>query len=128
MSRTDAATVSSILLVDDDFLVRRAVRRRLEAEGFAVTAAATGDDASRLAACTDPFEVGVFDLDLPDAHGVELARALLSRGQVRRAVFFSATTDPRERAAATAHGRFVPKLAPVTELVDAIHHTLGTER
>ena len=35
------------------------------------------------------FDVGVFDIELPDGNGVELASELIEEGTVDRAVFFS---------------------------------------
>jgi DNA-binding NarL/FixJ family response regulator len=60
-----------ILLADDDFRVRRSVKRLLEQEGFEIVGeAADGREAVRMAAEVCP-DVAVLDLSMPDLNGVE---------------------------------------------------------
>ncbi len=65
-----------VLVVDDDATTRLLVGRRLEAEGFACTAVATGSEA--LAVVEGGFRgVVLLDLQLPDLDGRELMPNLL---------------------------------------------------
>ena len=60
-----------ILLVEDESKVARAVQAGLEAEGYEVTLAATGD-AGLQAANTRNFDLIVLDLMLPGRDGLEI--------------------------------------------------------
>ena len=75
-----------LLLIDDDRSIQRATARVLRSKGFAVTAACSCAEA-RLQA--GHFDVGVFDIELGDGSGVELAQAMRFRGQIGCAVFFT---------------------------------------
>lgn len=67
-----------VLLVEDDESVRGACRRALEAVGFEVVEAVTGEAASELIAAGG-FVGAVVDLVLPDAEGLDLLRAMRRR-------------------------------------------------
>lgn len=62
-----------VLLVEDDEAIARSVRRSLEAHGYAVLHAPTAATA-REAVASQPFDVILLDLMLPDGDGVTLCR------------------------------------------------------
>ncbi len=64
-----------ILLVEDEERIADAVRRGLEAEGFAVDVAATGTDGLWLAT-EQPYDVIVLDIMLPGINGLRICRTL----------------------------------------------------
>lgn len=64
-----------VLLVDDDAALLRALAINLRSRGWAVTAAADGQSALRLAA-EQEVDVVVLDLGLPDVDGLEVLRRL----------------------------------------------------
>jgi DNA-binding response OmpR family regulator len=66
---------SKILVVDDDALMRRTLKYRLEQEGYAVTIADTGEQALT---CTrmDPPDLVLLDIGLPGQDGLTVARVL----------------------------------------------------
>lgn len=64
-----------ILVVDDDVLVRRTLKYRLEHEGYAVTTAETGE-AALSAARQDRPDLVLLDIGLPDKDGLAVARTL----------------------------------------------------
>jgi CheY-like chemotaxis protein len=67
-----------ILLVEDDAATRRALSELLAGAGHEVVAAAHGlEGLSALAGA--PFDLALFDLDLPGVDGFELIRLLRSR-------------------------------------------------
>jgi two-component system, OmpR family, response regulator len=68
-----------VLVVDDDARLVRALRRGLEAEGFAVDTAADGVEGEWLAT-ENPYDVMVLDVMLPVVDGLELC-ARLRRAQ-----------------------------------------------
>src|SRR5919204_2776975 len=63
------------LVVDDEPQIRRALRVVLRANGYAVTEVGSGE-AALDAAATQPFDVMILDLMLPDVQGVEVCRRL----------------------------------------------------
>ena len=68
-----------ILVVEDDLHVARAVKRGLEAEGFAVDVALNGDD-GRWLASENPYDAMVFDLMVPGVNGDVLCAELRAAG------------------------------------------------
>jgi DNA-binding response OmpR family regulator len=115
-----------VLVLEDDPLLRRSLERWLGTEGFVVTAAPDGASAHR-AAESASFDVGIFDIDLPDSNGVSVAAALLEAGRVDRAVFFTAATSERDLATAFKHGVVVnkrdgagPLMSVLAEMVNEI--------
>jgi CheY-like chemotaxis protein len=106
---------SKLLLVEDDLLLARALARLLRARGVHVRHAARCATASGL---TGPFPVGVFDIDLPDGDGIELARRLRSLGVVERVVFYTACSEPQRLARARELGNVFVKSAQLPSLLE----------
>jgi len=67
---------------------------------------------------TGPFPIGVFDIELPDGDGIELARSLRSRGVVGRVVFYTACSEPQRLARARELGNVFVKTAQLPFLLD----------
>jgi len=74
----DRRTLQRILLVDDNQAVRDIYREALEELGYAVTLAASGEEALHVAEHSIP-EVALIDVHLPTLNGYQLARALRAR-------------------------------------------------
>lgn len=66
---------AKVLVVDDEPQIRRALRVVLRANGYAVTEVGSGE-AALDAAATEPFDLMILDLMLPDVEGVEVCRRL----------------------------------------------------
>jgi DNA-binding response OmpR family regulator len=73
--RPDNAGVSTVLVVDDEPIVREVVVRYLERDGHRTLEAASGDEAERLLEC-DPPSLVVLDVMLPGVDGFELCRRI----------------------------------------------------
>jgi two-component system response regulator RegA len=71
----ETATGPSILIVDDDRVLRERLARALRQRGFEVSTAGSFDEAVGLAADDSP-EMAVVDLRMPGRSGLELIRAL----------------------------------------------------
>ncbi len=68
-------TRKSILVVDDEVSIRKALARALERDGYLVTAVKSTQEASAL--CKDSlFQLIISDLQLPDGNGLELIKNL----------------------------------------------------
>ena len=66
---------TKILIVEDEVLLRRSLKYRLESEGYAVTTAEDGAEAM-LFARRDRPDLILLDIGLPDRSGLDLARTL----------------------------------------------------
>jgi DNA-binding response OmpR family regulator len=113
-----------LLVVEDEASVRRALRRVLEHLGHTVTLCPT---LAAARATTTRFDVAIFDIELPDGSGIDLAEALIAEGRVGSALFFSGTTDEAARRRAAEVGRFVEKRGGTQELVSALLQELGEQ-
>ena len=71
-----------MLVVDDDARLAGALRRGLEAEGFAVDVAADGDEGDWRR--RDPYDAIVLDVMLPGVDGYELCRGCARQATGRR--------------------------------------------
>ena len=66
----------TVLVVDDEPLIRQISRRTLEAHGYLVTGAATGLDAIELLSHGTPLDLLIADLDMPELTGDEMVRRI----------------------------------------------------
>ena len=98
-------------------LVRIALQRALLARGIQARHVARCATASAL---RGPFRVGVFDLDLPDGDGVELAQQLTRSGVVQRAIFYTACAHPARLADASAIGAVFAKSKQLGSLMEML--------
>lgn len=80
MSAAARPTGERVLIVDDDPLIRNAVRDGLEDHGYVVTEAASGAEALTRVTATAPAVV-LLDLGLPDRSGLDVLSDLLDSGQ-----------------------------------------------
>jgi DNA-binding NtrC family response regulator len=71
-----SSKTASILIVDDEPLIRDSLAEFLEQEGFTVVTCASGEEALVLAG-ERPFDVALCDVQLPGMDGVELLDRLL---------------------------------------------------
>jgi DNA-binding response OmpR family regulator len=78
---TEAASNGTVLVVDDEEIVREVVVRYLEREGYRTLEAGDGDEARRLIERDAPSLV-VLDLMLPGTDGLALCRWIRSRGEL----------------------------------------------
>ncbi|MEN8615439.1 response regulator transcription factor [Dehalogenimonas sp. THU2] len=122
---------TSIILADDHAIVRRGVRALLEYEpDFHIVAEATdGVEALSLIERLKP-DVVVTDLCMPAMSGIELMRALKSRGSEVRTIVLTMCGDGPYVASALEAGAFgyILKEAGVEHLVSAIREARAGRR
>ncbi|HQI47352.1 MAG TPA: response regulator, partial [bacterium] len=70
-----------ILVIDDEIQIRRYLRIGLEAQGFRVSEAASGEEGVVQAAMIRP-DLIILDLGLPDRDGLDVLRALREWSQI----------------------------------------------
>jgi two-component system OmpR family response regulator len=99
-----------ILLVDDDKHLARAVKRGLEAEGFAVDVALDGTEGEWLAT-ENPYDAMILDVMLPGRNGYELCERLREAGNWTPILMLTAKNgvDDEARALDTGADDFLAK-------------------
>jgi CheY-like chemotaxis protein len=101
MSRT-------ILIIDDNPLVREVVRRMLESRGYVVFAADDGPNGIELMAGQEEIDAAIVDVDMPRMNGVEVCRVLreqaLRTGRSLWVCLMTGLTRPGIAAEAAAVG------------------------
>jgi DNA-binding response OmpR family regulator len=111
------ALAMRILVVEDDSLVRDAVRRGLSAAGFTVdhVPSAEAADAALLA---NHFDVAVLDIGLPGDDGLQLMRRIRRRGQTVPVLILTARDALSDRVTALDLGAddYMAKPFEVAEL------------
>jgi DNA-binding response OmpR family regulator len=111
-----------ILIVEDEPAVGRALSRMLQHDGYVVDVARTHADSLSF---EGEYACGVFDVELPDSDGVDLAASLKSRGVVREIVFFSGLADGKSEGRARARGIYVHKSEGIARLRAVIAGVVG---
>jgi DNA-binding response OmpR family regulator len=99
-----------ILVVDDDKHLARALKRGLEAEGFAVDVAFDGDEGEWLA-MENPYDAMVLDVMLPGHNGYDLCARLREAGRWAPILMLTAKNgvDDETRALDTGADDFLAK-------------------
>jgi two-component system KDP operon response regulator KdpE len=93
---------STVLVVDDELQIRRLLRVCLEANGYRVVEAATGQEGIQQAAQCRP-DVVILDLGLPDLDGVTVLKRLREWSRVP-VVVLSVRDRDEDKIAALDHG------------------------
>ena len=125
-----SATGPTILLVEDDEFIRSWLTLTLEASGYQILAAASGEDAL----ATSDRHAGVIDLlvtdvILPRMSSVELVRDLARRRPELRLLFMSGYPNQRELREQMAGGAsFLKKPFGRRDLLDKVGEALGCGR
>ena len=119
------ALARSILVVEDDDELRSVLGRGLREEGFAVDAAATGAEALRRVE-TEPPDMLVIDIGLPDTDGRDLCKALRARGIQTPVLFLTARDALVDRIAGFDSGGddYLTKPFAFVELVARVQAVL----
>lgn len=108
-----------MLIVEDNELVTDALRILFEETGRRVTVAHSVAEAIK-AGTSDPPDLLLLDLSLPDGDGLEVAQALLQRGVAPKAtVALTGRDDPKslERCSAAHVTAVMVKPVPTKELL-----------
>lgn len=85
-----------ILIVDDEPAIVETLRSRLEREGFAVHAVATGETALEAVAAS-PYDLLLLDIGLPGIDGFETLRQLRTNGHAMPVIVLTARGDEIDR-------------------------------
>jgi DNA-binding response OmpR family regulator len=110
---------ASVLLVEDEDVLRDILRRNLEARQYQVRTAGTAAEAMASVAAAPPA-VMLLDINLPDRSGWDVLRELRARGQRVRTVVVSAVQCSPARLQEFAPDAYLPKPFPLAALLDAV--------
>jgi CheY-like chemotaxis protein len=121
-----AQSGETLLVVEDEPAVRRAVQRNLERLGYRVLAACDGEDALRLAATLDGVDLLLTDVVMPGVDGPELACRLRDRWPDLPVLFVTGySADRLERTGAVSStDRVLEKPYQLAELTRTIRAML----
>lgn len=119
----------TILIADDDRLVRVTITRGLEQAGYTVIQAATGEEAVELCCDQESPDLAIIDIRMPGIGGIEAARELHDKCDVPFLIF-SAYGDRELVEEATRHGAlgYLVKPLQVEQLVPAVETALKRSR
>ena len=91
------------LVIEDEDLLRNQIVDRLQTEGFAIDAAADGDEGLYLAR-EMPVDVAVVDLGLPGTDGMEIIRKVREEGHLYPILILTARDRWEDRVAGLEAG------------------------
>ena len=114
-----------VLVVEDDPLVARALARALMSHGLIVDIALSCEAARVL---EGRYDLGVFDIELPDGFGTNLARELALRATVCGIVFYTGACYQPLLRRAWQLGEVVAKQGGVQSLLEAVRTRLSSPR
>jgi DNA-binding response OmpR family regulator len=118
----------TVLVVDDEPIVRDVVVRYLRREGFETLEAADGDSAAKIIVDSDP-ELVVLDLMLPGTDGLVLCRWIRDRGDLP-VIMLTARGEEADRIVGLEHGAddYVSKPFSPRELTMRVKSVLRRSR
>ncbi len=121
----------TVLVIDDDPVIVKLLQVNFEMEGFAVRVATNGQEGLD-SARTDPPDVIVSDVMMPELNGLELVQALKADDATRAIpiILLSAkaqTTDVRDGLDAGADDYITKPFEPL-ELVERVNRALAHTR
>jgi two-component system response regulator AtoC len=119
----------SILIVDDEELIRRSLRMAFEGAGYAVTLAATAAEALAELG-DDPPDCVVVDLRLGDQNGLDVLREARERHPTLKAIVITAhgDVDAAVRALRLGAFDFIKKPFDLEEVLAAVENALRTDQ
>ncbi|MBI1852178.1 MAG: response regulator [Planctomycetes bacterium] len=116
-----------VLIVDDEELIRWALRDALHRAGLRVLEASDGESALSLLDTTrDPVDLVLLDLKLPGMNGVSVLQSLRASGRSCKVILMSALgteADVREAGKLEA-AEFVSKPFKIDEVVSLVRRAL----
>jgi FixJ family two-component response regulator len=119
----------TVVLIDDDESVRRALGRLLRSAGLALEAFATAEEFLQAAGRREP-DCLILDVHLPGLSGLELQARLAAEGRCVPVVFITAFAEEQVRGPALRAGAIAFLAKPFEErsLLDAVARALCFRR
>src|SRR5476649_698125 len=121
MSATPSRSLT-VLVVDDDELVRKFVERVLREGGYQTASASDGPEALDVAAKLESFDILVTDVLMPEMNGDELARRVRISTPGVKVLYLTGFSDHlfKEKVTLWADEAFLDKPCGVKGLLQAV--------
>ena len=122
---TDHDVQATVIVVDDDPSIRRALRRALTAVGYAVRLFTSADEFVAAGPVQRPACL-VLDVRMPGKTGFDLWETLVARGTDLPVIFISGHDDPTSELKAAKVGavRFLAKPFDIEALLEAVEQAI----
>jgi two-component system cell cycle sensor histidine kinase/response regulator CckA len=122
MSVKSPSGPSSVLIVDDDELVRKFVERVLREAGYQTATASGGSEGLEVAAALETLDILVTDLMMPTMNGDELARRIRASAPGVKVLYLTGFSDRlfKEKVTLWADEAFLDKPCSVKGLLQAV--------
>jgi two-component system, cell cycle sensor histidine kinase and response regulator CckA len=118
----------TVVLVDDEDLVRRVVSRLLEREGYRVLEVSTAEDGLAILSNGERVDLLLTDVTLPGMNGVELGRRVLEERHDLKLICMSGSGEEESvsdlLARAAGKASFINKPFSPGELIEAVNNML----
>jgi DNA-binding NtrC family response regulator len=98
-------TKKSVLVVDDEVSIRKALSKALERDGYQVTAVKSVMEASALAK-DNQYQLAICDLQLPDGNGLDLIKELKAKNPEFASIVITGHASVESAIQATKEGVF----------------------
>jgi two-component system, cell cycle sensor histidine kinase and response regulator CckA len=120
----------TILMVEDEPLLREANREFLEVKGYRVLEASNGAEALQICQTHQgPIDLLLTDVIMPGISGIELAKSVLASRPAIRVVYMSGYTDQTvDKRALAPSAMFLQKPCSLALLAQAIRTAIGPPR
>ena len=130
MEANPLPVAKTVVLVDDEDLVRRLVSRVLEREGYRVIPFTTAEDGLTVLSNGEKVDLLLTDVTLPGMNGVELARRALEQRCDLKLICMSGSGEEDLvtdlLAKTTSAAAFLSKPFSIVELVETVNRILDT--
>jgi DNA-binding NtrC family response regulator len=122
-------TAATVLVIDDEEIIREALEALLSAEGYQVATAATGERGLELLS-RRPFDAVLLDLMLPDRNGLEILDEIRRADDELPVVMITAFGTIESAIAATKQGAFhyFPKPFKNDEVLAVVRNAIERRR
>jgi two-component system cell cycle sensor histidine kinase/response regulator CckA len=118
----------TVLLVEDEPMVRGVAERALNRHGYTVVTADNGEDALEILARDEPVELLISDVVMPGMDGPTMVREARKSRPDLKILFMSGYAEEQLRNSIDIENvNFLPKPFSVTELAEAARRAIGTK-
>ncbi len=118
----------TVLLVEDEPMVRSVAERALTRHGYQVITADNGEDALEILDKGEPIDLLISDVVMPGMDGPAMVREARKSWPELKVLFMSGYAEEQLRKSIDIENvNFLPKPFSVTELAEAARNTLGAD-
>jgi len=118
----------TVLLVEDEPMVRSVAERALTRHGYTVITAENGEDALQVLAKGEPIDLLISDVVMPGMDGPTMVREARESRPDLKILFMSGYAEEQLRKSIDIENvNFLPKPFSVTDLAEAARRTMGTK-